>query len=355
MFDSDGASSSMLIDDVEFMTAMRNQFGYRGSKSVLDSVFQSLDLDGSGFIGFDEVFEFVRGRRHSLDERNKRMRTLTLEPPKGAQYTLDEIKWDVDTLRIMLNLALDRANAGPNDLFQAWDKSGDNKISRPEIHFHIRSFFKDFHPDLWESEVLHVVEGAFVGMQGKYDRNQTYVDIVELVSWLEHKNERSQSGKIHLKTVKALRKQAERRQPKAKAVHVKRVDVQMLQQQGIAKAAAAFASKTALAAEGESEHELEWTRSRQSQFGGQRFEIPPLQRWEMPKRLDVSLPPIQTGIVASPRRSPTRESSPRLSSPFARPMPSPRQAMEHSDSLGSLSGYSRSPRKSLVLTRPSRM
>lgn len=50
-------NSEMLIDDVEFHHAFREYFGYRGSPSVIKEVFRSLDTDGSGEIGFDELFE----------------------------------------------------------------------------------------------------------------------------------------------------------------------------------------------------------------------------------------------------------------------------------------------------------
>ena len=45
---------------MEFHKALTGHFGYRGSPWVLDEVFKSIDTDGSGEIGFDELFE-VRG------------------------------------------------------------------------------------------------------------------------------------------------------------------------------------------------------------------------------------------------------------------------------------------------------
>ena len=46
LFDDD-ADHSLLIDDMEFAKAMRNKFGYRGTKAVIDDVFASIDLDGA--------------------------------------------------------------------------------------------------------------------------------------------------------------------------------------------------------------------------------------------------------------------------------------------------------------------
>ena len=56
-----GADTELLIDDMEFYKAMRTKFGYQGPKEVIDKVFVSLDTDGDGHIGFDELFEFIRG------------------------------------------------------------------------------------------------------------------------------------------------------------------------------------------------------------------------------------------------------------------------------------------------------
>lgn len=62
LFDDD-AGTELVIDDMEFTKTMRATFGYMGTKAVLDEVFKSLDTDGSGTIGFDELFEFVRVQR----------------------------------------------------------------------------------------------------------------------------------------------------------------------------------------------------------------------------------------------------------------------------------------------------
>ena len=59
------------VDEGEFIRAMRDKLGFCGKPHVLNEVFQSLDSDGSGQIGFDELYEFLRGHRHSLDRRSK--------------------------------------------------------------------------------------------------------------------------------------------------------------------------------------------------------------------------------------------------------------------------------------------
>ena len=54
LFDDDN-DMELQIDDMEFHKAMRTHFKYQGPAAVLDEVFKSLDADGSGEIGFDEL------------------------------------------------------------------------------------------------------------------------------------------------------------------------------------------------------------------------------------------------------------------------------------------------------------
>lgn len=98
------ANNSLEIDEQEFYVAMRSKLGYTGPKHVIDLVFKSLDLDRSGVIGFDELFEFIRGRRHSLDARSKRVRAMHLAPPGGGR--LEDVLWNVSTLRLLIQQML---------------------------------------------------------------------------------------------------------------------------------------------------------------------------------------------------------------------------------------------------------
>ena len=50
--------------------AMRRHFGFKGHKVVIDGVFRSLDTDGGGQIGFDELFEMIRGFRRASTTPN---------------------------------------------------------------------------------------------------------------------------------------------------------------------------------------------------------------------------------------------------------------------------------------------
>jgi len=54
IFDHD-AGNEMVIDDVEFASAMRDKFGYKGPSHALSQLFAFLDTDHGGAIGFDEL------------------------------------------------------------------------------------------------------------------------------------------------------------------------------------------------------------------------------------------------------------------------------------------------------------
>lgn len=187
LFDQDN-TNEMRIDDLEFFTAMREQCGFRGPKGVIDKVFASLDLDHSGYISFDELFEFVRGRRHSLDARNKRLRGLRLEPPPNLLVTLDEIHWDAETLRILLKQMIERGRCGPQDLMKLWDTSGDRHLSVKEFLTKVREVLDN--QALWDSTVREVALSAFAQADAGH-RNELggslirdAIDLVELQQWL---------------------------------------------------------------------------------------------------------------------------------------------------------------------------
>ena len=93
---------------------------------------------------------------HSLDERNKNVRAMRIEPPPGC--SLDEIRWDVETLRILIKQTLARCRSDPVALMKAWDKSGDGTLSKRELCTQVRGFMKDMDEGMWQNEVVGVVE-----------------------------------------------------------------------------------------------------------------------------------------------------------------------------------------------------
>lgn len=238
LFDVD-ATSMLSIDAMEFYNAMRDRFGYKGPKAVIDEVFRSMDTDGNGVISFDELFEFLRGRRHSLDERSKRVRAMQLRPPDFESCTLDDIEWDVNTLRTCILQSLHRCRAGPIDLMRAWDKSGDNVLSLQEWLREIRSMVprntsssaNDGIDDdtlggerLWRRELRAVAEAAFRDVElrrGKKEEHESlrgatttgdgYLDIVELQRWFTDDQAMGGHTDIRLKMAKSFVGGAEKR------------------------------------------------------------------------------------------------------------------------------------------------
>ena len=101
--------------------ALRNRFHYHGPPEVLDEIFASLDTDGSGTIGFDELFEFLNGRKHSLDPRHRKALDLRLLPPGALATRPDDILWSSSVIRLLLNRMLRRSQAGPAQLMRAWN------------------------------------------------------------------------------------------------------------------------------------------------------------------------------------------------------------------------------------------
>ena len=122
LFDDD-TDDVITIDQLEFSKTMRNLCGYKGTEDVLTDVFVSMDTDGGGTIGFDELFEFVRGKRHSLDRRTKKEleSQMRLVPPQGGQ--LDDIAWDEEVLRRLITNTMLRCKVSPADLLQRWMNS----------------------------------------------------------------------------------------------------------------------------------------------------------------------------------------------------------------------------------------
>ena len=124
LFDEDSSPSDVTIDDVEWYNTLRNKCGYKGPPAVCMEIFKSLDGDGSGSIGFDELYEFLHGHRHSLDARNRAKLEMILRPPEGC--TLDELDWSGDhgplALRVLLMDLLQRSDAGAADLLRVWGK-----------------------------------------------------------------------------------------------------------------------------------------------------------------------------------------------------------------------------------------
>jgi Ca2+-binding EF-hand superfamily protein len=142
LFDRD-VSAEILIDDGEFLTAMRDHCGFKGNPLLLHDVFRSIDDNDSGQIGFNEMFEFLRGYRHSLDQRTKPVPAcMPIVPPPDATWELEDVAWDVETLRDLMAAALAKYEVGSaTELLAAWDSDGDRSLNSQEFVHKVRTPF----------------------------------------------------------------------------------------------------------------------------------------------------------------------------------------------------------------------
>jgi Ca2+-binding EF-hand superfamily protein len=336
-FDED-AGNKIAIDEGEFMTALR-RWGFRGLPAVVDQVFAAINVSRSGKIDYDELFEFVRGRRHALDTRDRcaKVRAITIGVPAGAAYTLEDVAWEVrtphearestETLRILMQQTLLAHNSTPSDLLRAWDRSGDRQLSRGEFAGNVGQLFRK-HPELWKREVHPVALAAFnIIQQDGSDVDSTAIDVIEVRTaprmtdthgtrgagmtlavrtaartviltrgvavralggrraqfeqWLDEMTRRKPDRLVPLKA-----KQVEPppvRAPKQQPIVVRPgCDIASRALAAIASAKKAAVERMEVEAEAEKVRASRWEQSHRFQRGGQKWERPPMQRWEIP-------------------------------------------------------------------------
>ena len=96
--------------------------------------------------------------RHSLDMRTKNSFSTQLQAPAGA--TLDEVVWNVESLRTLMRQMLFREQVGPHNLLGKWRATSiGNKdgVDRHEFGFALwEATFQYEHVDLWQAEVCFV-------------------------------------------------------------------------------------------------------------------------------------------------------------------------------------------------------
>ena len=242
--------------------------------------------------------QFVRGYRHSLDHRSKVVSTMRLQPPQGADYGLDQIVWDLETLRILMQQMLVRSHLGPADVIRAWDHSGDFELDQEEFVDNMRSFFADEHSDLWQNEVRPVVAQAFLAIQAvgsnmskaaalaerrrvemsKGDMHAKRVDIIEFERWLDAPTDRPEDRRVRRKTRKLVRQQTIRRLEAEKPKTSSRILLKKKTKEELELAARAAAARS-MAAE-----QVARDLARR---------LDHMQRWEVPSAL--SPPPLLFG------------------------------------------------------------
>ncbi|KOO25580.1 calcium-dependent protein kinase 17-like protein [Chrysochromulina tobinii] len=274
LFDDD-ATNEYIIDDMEFTKAMRTRFGFKGTKKLLDNVFKAIANGRRAGIGFDEFYEFVRGKKHSFDRRLKLTDDMRLLPPPGT--TLDSLVWDVNTLLVLMQQMMARCNIGPMDIMRAWDVDENRQLSKPEFFGHVEALLDGASRDLWASEVAKVAKQAYEhvaalgsGRSSADPRKQ--IDIVQLERWLNTPCDQPIAVKLRGS------RQAMRNPPPTEERKVRpRVDV-------AAKVRADIEAAAERAARAKEEYLAE-ERKDLDRFVKSRNSSMPVQRWEVPPQL----------------------------------------------------------------------
>ena len=208
LFDSDGMH---LIDRGEFESAMRRRFGYDGSEEVLMEIFDECDRDGSGRIGYDELYRFVRGKdlgNHKKRNASSLTRNLTLQPKPGTpghdlnvdretgqvlEYDLRHT-WTPEDLRLEIQTLLIGNQIAPADWFRTWDVDKGGTLSKVEFLSNFRKLFhfgavRDYQGGtrlcfghiLWEDMVKGTATKVFDQLAGA----DHVLDITEFEAWLD--------------------------------------------------------------------------------------------------------------------------------------------------------------------------
>lgn len=104
---------------------------------------------GSGQIGFDELYEFIKGRRHSLDPRGNPDFDMRLRLPDDVRVA--DVAWDVDVLRTLIVDMLRRGRASPAHMLERW--GGRRGLHKEDWSSRVRSSFFEHEGEAWEDEV----------------------------------------------------------------------------------------------------------------------------------------------------------------------------------------------------------
>lgn len=164
----------------KFSSTMRS-FGYTGSDSVLSSIFSTLDGNGNGTLGIDELYLWMSGGAGRLQLARK----VTLLRGRSDRMSLEDIEWMPEELQRQLQLMLMWNGLAPLDLLQSWDEDNTGEFSFREW---LRMMKHIIHPqgkvegELWDMIIRPVVQLTFRQISG-FDNS---IDVVEFERFLNH-------------------------------------------------------------------------------------------------------------------------------------------------------------------------
>ena len=203
------ANNTFAIDLVEYIETMRTKFAFTGDVGLLIESFTAMDCNRDTYVCFDDFFEFVRGRKHSLDNRRKlKDIRLHLQPesqvdPMSGELvtpTLEVIAWDPEALRTLIKQMLSRNDVGTTDLMQALSSNEhDDHGTRRKPQIGIRDFCEWMKQlffsgcsrmeQLWYRELHNVVQRAFrdilAEIRGGNHSLMEEFTVVHLQKWLD--------------------------------------------------------------------------------------------------------------------------------------------------------------------------
>ena len=181
------------VDHDEFTRAMRKRLGYKGSQTVLDTVFSQLDQNGNGSLDSCELYLFVQGKRNKLlsntDGKSQALHNLNKIFHVSLLSRINEREgtgpWSKKELREQICQVLDAQGLAPHDLLDSWDTDGDNQLSKREFLSKMKKLFVGDEPSkprlhVWDLCIRGTVKETFKSLAG-VDQMLNYV---EFDKWL---------------------------------------------------------------------------------------------------------------------------------------------------------------------------
>ena len=161
------------------------------------SLLTRVVCSGDGEVLYDELWEWVRGRRHPLDARidrtTKRVRDVIVEAPTGASFTLSDVEWNEPVLRAMIWRALEVAKVSTLDLVRVSCKGTGAFLATPAVNKAefirmVHRLLRGVDKSIWHAEIAPLVEAIFPVVAGAHDNIggilSKKIDVRECERWL---------------------------------------------------------------------------------------------------------------------------------------------------------------------------
>lgn len=170
--DDDGSN---LVSASEFSRAFEDELKFVGDVTVLTQIFEALDGDNSGRMGFSELQAWLRGKKTTAAIKLEAMSSISL----ASRVVAEEDAWDEARLQTELKQLFESRGLLAADVVRAW-AGEDFLISKTEFLTQLKALVAD--EKLWYSEVRGAVTDAFDTIDSADDGA---ISVVELSAWLE--------------------------------------------------------------------------------------------------------------------------------------------------------------------------